>query len=312
MNKDYKKIVAVVVTYNRKNLLLECLQGILKQTQPINKIFLIDNASTDGTEEMMKEHFNDNTIISYIRISENTGASGGFYEGIKRAYEYGADWIWTMDDDVEPFDNALETQLTYSDISECIHPRKKYIDGSPFVWEGYLDWDTATAFYFNKDVSFDNEKRFISTNMGCFEGMLISRRVVEKIGYPDKRFFLNHDDMIYGFLASLWTNVIVINNFLFVRKIGSGIPLKDKKTGKDMPISNSLLYYSTRNRFLVAKHLNDLSYLNKKRWILSVIIVVIRGIYNKIFVEKSFKRLIIFLRAIRDGIFSKWGRCDKL
>lgn len=300
MIKDYKKVVAVVVTYNRKNLLRECLYGILRQTMTVDKIFIVDNASTDGTREMIKENFSGNKIISYINLNENTGASGGFNEGIKRAYEYGAEWIWTMDDDVEPLKNALETQLSYSNISECIHPRKRYLDGSLFVWESFLNWQIGRVIYFEKDISFENGKRFTFMNTGCFEGMLISRRIVEKIGYPDKRFFINHDDMIYGFLANLWTPVIYINEILFIRKIGSGI--------NPMPMSDNLLYYSTRNHFLVAKYLKDLSFLNKKKWITSVFVVIIKGIYNKIFIEKSIKRLIIFLMAIKDGIFSKWGK----
>ena len=42
-------VAAVVVTFNRSRLLLECLQALLTQTRPIDRIILVDNASTDGT-----------------------------------------------------------------------------------------------------------------------------------------------------------------------------------------------------------------------------------------------------------------------
>jgi len=48
-------VCAVVVTYNRKNLLIECLEALRKQTRPIQGIYLIDNASTDGTPELLLE-----------------------------------------------------------------------------------------------------------------------------------------------------------------------------------------------------------------------------------------------------------------
>ena len=50
MNKE--TVCAVVVTYNRKNHLLECLEGLRKQTRPIDAIYLVDNASTDGTPDL--------------------------------------------------------------------------------------------------------------------------------------------------------------------------------------------------------------------------------------------------------------------
>jgi rhamnopyranosyl-N-acetylglucosaminyl-diphospho-decaprenol beta-1,3/1,4-galactofuranosyltransferase len=125
-----------VVTYNRKNLLLECLEAIRKQTRPVDAIYIIDNASTDGTPKVLKENgyilelppfnlsepyeiehkisnlVNGNHInIFYVRMHENTGSAGGFYEGVKRGYERGYDWLWLMDDDAEPKEDALENLL---------------------------------------------------------------------------------------------------------------------------------------------------------------------------------------------------------
>jgi rhamnopyranosyl-N-acetylglucosaminyl-diphospho-decaprenol beta-1,3/1,4-galactofuranosyltransferase len=111
MNEENKKetVCAVVVTYNRKNLLLECLEAIRRQTRPVDGIYIIDNASDDGTPELLKENgyipelppFNisepyeiehkisnlvdGNPInVFYVRMHKNTGGAGGFYEGVKR------------------------------------------------------------------------------------------------------------------------------------------------------------------------------------------------------------------------------------
>ncbi|MFX5615039.1 glycosyltransferase, partial [Acinetobacter baumannii] len=77
----------------------ECLQSVLSQTRAPDHVLVVDNASTDGTGEMLKEEFPE---VEVLRLPENQGGAGGFHEGIKRAYEAGYDWIWLMDDDGLP------------------------------------------------------------------------------------------------------------------------------------------------------------------------------------------------------------------
>ena len=133
-------VTAVVVTFNRKEFLSECLDGLLRQTHPVGHIVIIDNASTDGTAEFLSTAgYLKLDKIEYIRLATNTGGAGGFHEGVKRAYEYGAEWIWMMDDDVEPVPNALQTMLSYSDRSGCIQGDKGYLDGRREQWERAAD-----------------------------------------------------------------------------------------------------------------------------------------------------------------------------
>ncbi|MCS7279986.1 MAG: glycosyltransferase, partial [Thermodesulfobacteriaceae bacterium] len=142
MNEDRETVCAVVVTYNRKKLLLECLEAIRRQTSPVQGIYIIDNASTDGTPEFLRENgyirelppenlaepwereFTIENLVDgqeirvhYVRMHENTGSSGGYHEGVKRAYEKGYDWLWLMDDDVEPTSHTLH---------KLIHSSRKY------------------------------------------------------------------------------------------------------------------------------------------------------------------------------------------
>src|SRR5690554_1438069 len=102
------KVCAVVVTYNRIELLKECIEALLNQSVTLNKLIVIDNNSSDGTKEYLGEIANTNKeLFEIILLPINLGGAGGFYEGIKAACEYKPDWIWIMDDDTEPEKNCL-------------------------------------------------------------------------------------------------------------------------------------------------------------------------------------------------------------
>ena len=100
------KIAAIVVTYNRLNMLKENIDSLKKQTEQNFDILLIDNNSTDGTKKYIKE-LNDEKII-YINTGKNIGGAGGFYTGVKEAIKRGYEYAWLMDDDTIPYEDALE------------------------------------------------------------------------------------------------------------------------------------------------------------------------------------------------------------
>ena len=107
MNQE-KEIGIVIVTFNRKKLLLHTLRAIAGQTYENYRVFIIDNASTDGTEEYIAEFLQENKKFMYKRMQTNTGGAGGFHEGVKIAYQENVDYVWGMDDDAVPEKNALQ------------------------------------------------------------------------------------------------------------------------------------------------------------------------------------------------------------
>jgi GT2 family glycosyltransferase len=98
---------AVVVTYNRRALLEQCLDALRAQTRPPDRILVVDNASTDGTAEWVR---GQDDVVALL-LDENVGGAGGFHAGMRLAHAGGADWLWLMDDDTIPRPDALERLL---------------------------------------------------------------------------------------------------------------------------------------------------------------------------------------------------------
>src|SRR5215208_4045769 len=99
-------VAAVVVTYNRRVLLVECLAALARQTHAVDRIVVVDNASTDGTPDAVAEADAD-----LLRLRRNGGGAEGFHYGVREALAEEPEWIWLMDDDCEPADDALECLL---------------------------------------------------------------------------------------------------------------------------------------------------------------------------------------------------------
>ena len=103
-------IAAVIVTYNRKNMLFKCIDCLEKQTAGGLDILVIDNASDDGTGEDLRP-LADSGKIKYFNTGENLGGAGGFSFGIERAATLGYQYIWLMDDDTLVHADTLEKLL---------------------------------------------------------------------------------------------------------------------------------------------------------------------------------------------------------
>jgi len=113
------RVCAAVVTYNRSALLVECLQALVAQTHPVERVFVVDNASTDGTDDLLSERgLLEDPRVVYERLAENVGGAGGFARAIDAARQTGCDWVWAMDDDAEPPPQALGTLLSSPPASD--------------------------------------------------------------------------------------------------------------------------------------------------------------------------------------------------
>jgi rhamnopyranosyl-N-acetylglucosaminyl-diphospho-decaprenol beta-1,3/1,4-galactofuranosyltransferase len=114
------RVVAVVVTYNRRELLTECLEALARQTRPVDEVLVVDNASTDGSREHVEASGVDGRLpLRWVRLERNGGGAEGFHHGVRLALQGEADWLWLMDDDCLAADDALERLLASARVDEA-------------------------------------------------------------------------------------------------------------------------------------------------------------------------------------------------
>lgn len=234
------KIFAFIVTYNRLDLLKRVVGCLRLQTCPIDKIIVVNNSSTDGTELWLQKQ-SDLLVIKQA----NLGGAGGFHTGVKYCFENGADWIWMMDDDVFPNSDCLDQLMKYTSVSACININRYYSDG---VIVKCPHWYYQPTKLINPLYDECTDSQYIKApEGGCFEGMLISRDLVEKIGYPDVRFFVYGDDTVYGYKACRYTQPIIVKN-------ASAVRAQKSDDDRLRPMST---YYATRNRHLIKAYVRE-------------------------------------------------------
>ena len=192
-------VAAVIVTYNRKELLGENIRMLLKQTRLFDRIFIVDNCSTDGTAEyLQKNNWKNNKQFVYIKTESNIGGAGGFYTGTRAAVEYGADWIVLMDDDGRMNDEfTLEYLLKVAEKLYQQNYANKKLFINALVQQGeMLSFKMGTKYTVQQaiEASIDG---ILEGEANPFNGTLVSRELVEEIGYPNGDFFIKGDEVDY-------------------------------------------------------------------------------------------------------------------
>ncbi|MBL0145288.1 MAG: glycosyltransferase family 2 protein [Chitinophagaceae bacterium] len=280
-----EKVIAVVVTYNRRTLLAECIDALRNQTRKLDGIFVVNNGSTDDTEQWLTKQ-SDITFIT----QKNVGSSGGFSTGINWAYKQGYSWIWLMDDDGYPKLDALENILAADNgqmrLMNCAVIDKA--DKKSFVWktQNYKSIDEVDA-------------KIIEGIGHPFNGTMLHRNIVERVGVPQPKFFLWGDETEYYYRITKKNNIPVctVSDSIHYHP-ATAFSLKqdwDYASGWKM-------YYYIRNRFFVhqVKFNNKfIAFINYCCFLLAFTGVVL--LYQK---TDKFKKLSFMAWPVADA-FSK-------
>ena len=209
------KIAAVVVTYNRKELLIECLDHLLDQTYDGFDILIIDNHSTDQTKGAIL-HYLENPRIIYKDTGSNLGGAGGFQYGIKEACNLNYEYVWLMDDDSLPKPEAL-LKLVEA-YNELDHPG--FLSSKALWIDGNLCKINVQRSSLTKNI-IEFKERYIPAAIASFVSLYISMDVVKDVGLPIKEFFIWTDDWEYTRRISLKYKCYVVTDSEVIHKTKS-------------------------------------------------------------------------------------------
>ncbi|MFC1840470.1 glycosyltransferase [Thermodesulfobacteriota bacterium] len=300
--------VAIIVTYNRKNLLIKSLKAHINQDIKCD-IILIDNASTDGScEYVMEQFYSQNKNIHYIRLGNNLGGAGGFHFGMKYALANNWQWFWLMDDDAQPDKDALSNLRLNAN-------RFKNIYGSAAVGFGSkpmkLCWP-AEILKSKHDIrtnfigSYDQLKDVQELSGIPFLGFFIHRDLVYKIGLPDPNFFIYSDDKEYCERAKKNSaKIILIKNSIIYHPM----PLKGTtyKFLNNNIVYRSMppwkLYYYVRNKIIVGK-----KYYGKRFITQTIPGIIFRIIISMLKEQRRLSLLFAYIMAFVDGFAARTPR----
>lgn len=240
-----RRILAVVVTYNRKQLLEECLECLKRQTLPCD-ILVVDNASTDGTGEWLKGE--QAACVLYYNTGANLGGAGGFSAGMKEGVRRGYSYLWVMDDDTMPEPDALEQIWAVSDL----------LSGNYGFLSSFVRWTDGRPCEMNvPGVSRtwrENIDRLpqgmLRVDYASFVSLFLPASVIRDVGLPIRQFFIWADDMEYSLRISRKYPCYFVQKSQVIHKMKTNAATDIIQDGSDRLERYRLLF---RNRLYVER-----------------------------------------------------------
>ena len=302
-----EKVILVIVTFNRKELLKRLLLSIQSLDVKPSRVVIVNNGSTDGTDDVINSLVNNPSVNFLITVvnQRNLGAAGGFKTGISKALEYDPKFVWLMDDDGFPHHESLKYLLMEAkeqdDVvlaSVCLSDTCKQKDELSFQ---YNCDDGSKIKSYSELLSKFEEKGFIEKWASFYNSILIGANAIKKIGLPKSEMFMWGDEVEYFFR-------FLKNSKISVKTIVKSIQFHPcnrqifKFSGKlsvlDVPVDWRFFNYY-RNKYylnsIAGAKLRGVSALLKDT--ISVLVLIKR---------KRFKALYLLLKSFNEGAFNNY------
>lgn len=307
------KVIAVTVTYNRSETLINTVNGLLKQSYELYRIIIVDNKSSEIHRQKIDEISKKDNRIIVLNLSENTGGAGGFYNGVKYVNEnFEYDYIWIMDDDAYSRDNTLNNLIKAAHQLEEDNNEIGFL--APLVW-GVRD--KKYQIYHHKKITkykdgdligynqnFGTQK-YIPIEANAFVGPLFSKKAVDLCGYPDSNLFIYGDDTEYTYRIS--------------RKMKSYLIIDSIIDHEDLPAQNNIVdpkswwkeYYMLRNKIFFVREFGSNPLTRIVGYLLLSIKILkstMAALVKKQYLKYRMIRIKLLTKALMDGLRGKTGK----
>lgn len=240
-------VAIIVLTWNGKDDTLECLESLRRVDYPSFRVILVDNSSTDGAAEAVRQGFPE---VEVIETGENLGFAGGNNIGIRHALDWGFDAALLLNNDtiVDPgFLSALVEPLYRSEDVAATNPLIYYYAQPDVIWSagGEIDERTGIAYQRHideKDAGQVADEEVVDYGVGT--ALLIRREAIEKVGLLDHEYFLYYEESDWCFRArDAGYKTLFVPRSKIRHKVSRGFEGR----------SAAQLYYFCRNRLYFLK-----------------------------------------------------------
>ncbi len=190
-------VAALVLNYNGKDLTLDTVASLLAMTYPACEVVVVDNASTDGSYEAVKEAFPD---VTQVQVEVNQGPASGMNAGLRYVMEQGFDYALLLNNDIE-VDAEMVTEMVRVAESDpmigVVGPKAYY------YWDRERIWSAGGILRFKESVTKERGDGEIDRGQwdrdeevdyicGC--AMLVRRSAIEATGLWDTTYTLGVED----------------------------------------------------------------------------------------------------------------------
>ncbi|WGE42147.1 glycosyltransferase family 2 protein [Actinobacillus equuli] len=296
-------ICAVVVTYNRKELLLNCLQALQAQSYPVDHIVVVNNASTDGTVDFLRaKGWLDSDKFTLLTLDTNQGGAGGFYAGIEFAHQRQFDYIWLMDDDGFPSVACLEKLIIYSSEKSYIGPM--VIDPQTQDKLSFALRIPNTIKVIDRYSEIPQEFKLSNTILNIvlpFNGTLISAHLIKKIGLVEKDYFIWGDEKEYTLRANkLGAEILTVVDAIFYHP-------KDSSSSTPMFFGKLRFNYANSKLKLYCFCRNSIATFRKHKSLANIFAFWVKTTWFFAFTKPSLRNLVFSWRAMWHGLIGDFS-----
>lgn len=303
-----KEISVILINYNGKKYNDACIASILNSTiAEYIQIVVVDNASTDDSLSALRDRWDDNEQVQILALDDNYGFSKANNEGIRWSMKQGIDYYLLLNNDTEIESDTVERMMCCGQkTGSIVVPKILYADRKNVIWCAGGTFTPVIKKTIQSGLNQTDKGQF-DVSGGCqFANgcaFLLSKRIVEKTGFLDERFFLYYEDVEYSMRAERnGIGIYYCAEAVVYHKVNGS------SGGNDKPAN---AYYITRN-WLLCSRLYMQSRGIKGKWqflLFAAYFACNRSVWLVIwFVQGKWEMCTALIKGIRDFRRQKWGK----
>ena len=188
-----KRVGAVICNFNKKEDVLNCIQSVLESKYTDYDLYVVDNASSDGSAEAIREKYGSQ--VKVLVNAENLGGSGGFNTGLRKALEKGYEYLYCLDNDVLVDENAMGELLAFLDThpdSGMAGSRVYHMENPGVIQQfgqivDFKDYCTEAKFLGKTDEDGIPDVEYSDAGAAC--SLMVRKSLIDEIGLMRKIIF---------------------------------------------------------------------------------------------------------------------------